>query len=87
GDVETFRARIEKIALPLQEEATKLYAQALEKAHEAEVISPYTALLQEKLSLSRPDDYKKLVEVMPAPSYMSHELPINQETKGIVEEE
>ncbi|MEY4064293.1 MAG: hypothetical protein RIR26_501, partial [Pseudomonadota bacterium] len=40
GDVETFRARIEKIALPLQEEATKLYAQALEKAHEAEVISP-----------------------------------------------
>jgi tetratricopeptide (TPR) repeat protein len=87
SDVETFRARIEKIALPLQEEATKLYAQALEKAHEAEVISPYTLLLQDKLSVSRPDDYKKVVEVMPSPSYMSHELPINKETKGIVQDE
>jgi tetratricopeptide (TPR) repeat protein len=86
-EIETFRTRIEKIALPLQEEATQLYTQALEKANEAEIISPYTILLQEKLSAARPGEFRKVIEVMPKPSYMAHELPINKETKGIVQEE
>lgn len=86
-DAESFRSRIEKIALPLQEEASSLYAQALEKAHDAEVITPYTDLIQERLASTRPDDFKRRVEVMPAPAYMAHEFPINEQTKGVFKED
>jgi|GEM_PF-725895 len=87
SEVEAFKAKIEKIALPLQEEAIRLYSQALEKAHEAEVVSQHTALLQEKLAVVRPGEFQKLIEVMPKPSYMAHELPINKEMKGVVQDE
>lgn len=87
NESESFRAKIEKIALPLQEEAAQLYGQALDRASEAEVLSPYTHLLKEKLANLRPNDFRKTIEVMPSPSYIAHELPINQEVKGVVDEQ
>jgi len=86
-EAESFRSRIEKIAIPLQEEASSLYAQALEKAHDAEVITPYTDLLQERLASTRPDDFRRRVEAMPAPAYMTHEFPITEQTKGVFNDE
>lgn len=86
SESEAFRAKIEKIALPMQEEAAKLYAQALDKATDAEVMSPYTNLLKEKLSAIRPGEFRKSVEFMPAPSYFALELPNRKEVKGVVEE-
>jgi len=82
-EAESFRSRIEKIAIPLQEEASALYAQALEKAHDAEVITPYTDLLQDRLASTRPDDFRRKVEVMPSPAYMTHAFPITEQTKGV----
>jgi cellulose synthase operon protein C len=82
-EAENFRSRIEKIAIPLQEEASSLYAQALEKAHDAEVITPYTELLQDRLASTRPDDFRRKVEYMPAPAYMTHAFPITEQTKGV----
>ncbi len=84
---EALRARIEKIAIPLQEEAAKLYVQALSKAEDMEVVSPYTNMLKEKLSLIRPAEFRKMVEVMPSPSYFVHELPIREEVKEVVDEQ
>lgn len=84
---ETFRARIEKIAIPLQEEAAQLYAQALEKSHEAETLTPYTNLLQEKISSIRPGESRKPIEIMTKPGYMSHEIPITEQTKGVLQTE
>ncbi|MFZ9520657.1 MAG: tetratricopeptide repeat protein [Silvanigrellaceae bacterium] len=86
AETESFKAKIEKIALPLQEEAAKLYSQALDKASDAEIISQYTHLLKDKLATIRPDDFRKSIEVMPRPSYFAHELPLNNEVKGVVEE-
>lgn len=86
-EVEGFRSRIEKIALPLQEEASSLYAQALERAHDAEVVTSYTDLIQNRLAQTRPGEYQRRIESMPAPAYIGHEFPITQETKGVFKEE
>ncbi|MEN9826483.1 MAG: hypothetical protein RI953_2228 [Pseudomonadota bacterium] len=86
SESETFKARIEKIALPLQEEAAKLYTQALEKASDAEVVSQYTHMLKDKLASIRPGEFRKSIETMPRPSYFAHELPLNNEVKGVVQE-
>jgi hypothetical protein len=86
-DLESFRSQLDKIAIPLQEQASQLYSQALEKSHEAEVISPYTRMLQDKLAVLRPGEYRKVIEEMPRPSYLSHELPMRKETRAVVQEE
>jgi len=87
ADLENFRSQLDKIAIPLQEQASQLYVQALEKSHDAEVISPYTRMLQEKLAVLRPGEYRKMVEEMPKPSYLSHELPMTKELREVVQEE
>jgi TolA-binding protein len=87
AELENFRSQLDKIAIPLQEQASQLYVQALEKSHDAEVISLYTRLLQEKLAVLRPGEYRKLIEEMPKPSYLSHELPMSKETRAVVQEE
>ncbi|MEY3901146.1 MAG: hypothetical protein RL189_452 [Pseudomonadota bacterium] len=87
AESETFRARIEKIAMPMQEEAAKLYTQAFEKASEGEIISSYTQMLKEKLATINPSEHRKVIEVMPKPLYFAHELPMSKEVKGEVEEE
>ncbi|NBW82576.1 hypothetical protein EBR21_12555 [bacterium] len=86
SESESFKARIEKIALPLQEEAAKFYSQALEKASDAEIVSQYTHLLKEKLATIRPGEFRKTIETMPRPSYFAHELPLNNDLKGVVQE-
>ena len=70
ADDESFRSKIEKIALPLQEEASELYAQALERAHEAETLTPYNLMLKEKLALIRPGDYRKPIETVNGSSHI-----------------
>jgi tetratricopeptide (TPR) repeat protein len=83
---EAIRTRIEKIAIPLQEEAGKLYSQALSKSEELEVVTSYSKQLREKLSLLRPSDFRITVEAMPNPSYFMHELPLRDEVKEVVDE-
>jgi len=47
------------------------------------VITPYTDLLQDRLASTRPDDFRRKVEVMPSPAYMTHAFPITEQTKGV----
>lgn len=83
GEIEQFRGTLERIALPLQEEAANLYAKAWERATETEAMTPYTRKLHEKLAVLRPSEFTKIVEDMPSPSYYSSDVVMTRETKPI----
>jgi tetratricopeptide (TPR) repeat protein len=83
AETEQFRGTLERIALPLQEEATSLYAKAWERASETEAVTPFTRRLHEKLAVLRPGDFSKIVEEMPAPSYYSSDVVMTRETKAV----
>lgn len=86
GEVEQFRGTLERIALPLQEEAANLYVKAWERATETEAMTPYTRKLHEKLAVLRPSEFTKIVEDMPAPSYYSSDVVMTRETKPMFKE-
>lgn len=86
-EIETFKSSLERIALPLQEEAGNLYLTAWQKAKETEAISPlYTKKIYDKLVVLRPAEFKPAVEDMPAPGYFTSDLAVLEQTKRIVKD-
>lgn len=86
-EIETFKSSLERIALPLQEEAGNLYLTAWQKAKETEAISPvYTKKIYDKLVILRPAEFKPAVEDMPAPGYFTSDLAVLDQTKRIVKD-
>lgn len=86
SEAESVRSKIEKIALPLQEEAGKLFSQALEKSEDLEVSDTFARTIRERLSATRPAEFSAPVGTMPPPSYFMHELPVRDEVKEVVDE-
>lgn len=85
-EIATFRSGLERIAIPLQEEAGNLYMTAWQKANETEAMTPYTRKLYEKLVVLKPADFKPVVEDLPPPSYFASEVQVMPETKKLMKE-
>jgi TolA-binding protein len=83
-EIEQFRSEVEKIAIPMAEEAAKLYFAAWQKGNETEAITPFQHKLYEKLAVLRPADFRPVVGEMPVPSYYSSGLIFLPETAGLV---
>ena len=83
ADLEQFRSTLEKIGLPLQEEAVGLYQKAWEKANETEAMTPFTKKILEKMAIFRPGEYHKVVEDMPVAGYYSSDIVSNSATKKV----
>ena len=83
-EIEQFKGTLEKVALPLQEEAANLYMTAWQKAVESEAITPFTRKLFDKLVVLRPSDFRKSIEEMMSPQYFESSVVLTNETKGIV---
>lgn len=83
-ETEQFKGTLERIALPLQEEAANLFLTAWERAKETEAMTPFTAEIYKKLVELRPAEYRKLDARLPPPSYFSSKLILNNETTQFV---
>jgi TolA-binding protein len=83
-EIEQFKGTLERIALPLQEEATNLYLTAWQRAQETEAITPFTKKLYDKLIMLRPGEFRVVVEDMPRSGYFSSEVAVTKETQRIV---
>ena len=83
-EIEQFKGTLERIALPLQEEAVGLYVKAWDKANETEAITPYTRKLQEKLVSLRPSEFRRVIEDMAQPAYYASDIVLTPETRALV---
>lgn len=83
-EVEQFKSTLERVALPLQEEATNLYMTAWQKATETEAITPFTRKLHDKLVVLRPTEFRRSIEEMTNPAYFETSVVLTQETRNLV---
>jgi TolA-binding protein len=83
-EAEQFKGTLERIALPLQEEAANLFLTAWQRAKETEAMTPFSAEIYKKLVELRPSEYRKLDSRLPSPSYFSSKLILNNETTQFV---
>jgi hypothetical protein len=86
AEVDEFRSQVEKIALPMAEEATKLYLAAWQKSNESEAITPFQQKLHDKLAVLMPNDFRVVKAELPKPAYYSGDIPILPETKDIAKD-
>ena len=84
-EAEQFRGTLERIALPLQEEAANLFLTAWERAKETEAMTPFTSEIYKKLAELRPSEYRKIDARIPVPSYFGTRLLVNNDTKSVIE--
>ena len=85
-EAEQFRGTLERVALPLQEEASNLLLTAWQKAKETEAMTPFTAEIYRKLVEMRPGEYRKLDGRLPTPSYFSARLVANADAQALIED-
>jgi TolA-binding protein len=84
-EAEQFRGTLERIALPLQEEASNLLLTAWQRAKETEAMTPFTAEIYRKLVELRPGDYRKLEARVPSPSYYGGRMVLNTQTRALIQ--
>jgi hypothetical protein len=83
-EVEEFRSNIEKIALPMSEEASKLYAAAWQKSNESEAVTPFQQRLHDKLAVLNPAEFRTVGTEMPSPLYYNSEIVLAPETERVL---
>lgn len=81
---EKFRSELERIALPLQEEASSLLLTAWQRAKETEAMTPFTAEIYRKLVELRPSEYRKLDGRLPVPSYFGSRLMVSRGAGSLI---
>ncbi len=86
SDVEQFRSNVEKIALPMADEAAKLYAAAWQKSNESEAITPFQQKLHDKLAVLRPAEFRTVITEMPSPTYYDSEIVLVPETTQVLKD-
>jgi TolA-binding protein len=84
AETEQFKGTLERIALPLQEEALNLYLTAWQRAQETEAITPFAAEIYSKLVVLRPAEYVRSEGVLPTSSYYAARLSITKETRNVL---
>jgi cellulose synthase operon protein C len=84
GEVEKFKTTLEKIAIPLQEEAAVMFSKAYEKSLETEALIFDPNKLHLKLSTLKPSEYARVMEEYPAPSYMQMEVTASEATSPVL---
>ena len=74
AEQDKFKAQLEKVASPLQEEASKYFQTAFKRSQEGEAFSDWTKKAYQKMAERNPEKTPVVVEQSADPVYMAHKM-------------
>ncbi|MBM4250627.1 MAG: tetratricopeptide repeat protein [Deltaproteobacteria bacterium] len=78
------RTELEKVALPLRDEAYKFFETAYQRSKEVDTFTTWTRLTYQKMVELAPDKHPSIDELSAEPGYLSHSVKIGQPISDIV---
>jgi hypothetical protein len=84
-EVDALRTELEKLALPLRDEAFKFFETAHQRSAEVVTLSHWTKRAYNKLSEMNTQKYPEVLEKVADAEYMSHKLDIDKSVAELTE--
>jgi TolA-binding protein len=82
--IDKLRTELEKVALPLRDEAYKFFETAYQRSKEVDTFTTWTRLTYQKMVELAPDKHPSIDELSAEPGYLSHSVKIGQPISDIV---
>ena len=84
AEVDKLRTELEKVALPLRDEAYKFFETAYQRSKEVDTFTTWTRLTYQKMVELAPDKHPNIDELSAEPGYLSHSVKIGQPISDII---
>ena len=84
ASVDKLRTELEKVALPLRDEAYKFFETAYQRSREVDTFTTWTRLTYQKMVELAPDRHPVVDELSAEPGYLSHNVKIGEPVAEIV---